>query len=272
MDINIEQLKTEVKEQLKGKYMKVVLLVFITNLISLLLNLLGTQVNANNMIFGLLSFITSLIMIVVNYIVQFVFLKIARGQKLNQEDIAFGFRRIFTIIGSALLITILSTLVLMIAAVFLGPIWIAYMIASYMIQLFFFMLQGVIAYGIYDGSNGVFDALKGAYKLIKRHYKAFLACTILYFLVNIVLSLGLNIFITSTFDGIKAVVNIDTALVYSFSHDLGIFMLLVGIYAGTQFVSSIMLPFVYLSYANIYEKSNKEQFFNYNPKYQVSIK
>ncbi|MEG0411123.1 MAG: hypothetical protein RR538_09220, partial [Erysipelotrichaceae bacterium] len=88
MDINIEQLKTEVKEQLKGKYMKVVLLVFITNLISLLLNLLGTQVNANNMIFGLLSFITSLIMIVVNYIVQFVFLKIARGQKLNQEDIA----------------------------------------------------------------------------------------------------------------------------------------------------------------------------------------
>ncbi|MEG3039017.1 MAG: hypothetical protein RR788_01820 [Erysipelotrichaceae bacterium] len=272
MDVNIEQLKTLVKQQLKGKYGKVVLLVFVTNIISLLLNLLGTQVNINNMVFGVLSFVTSLIMIVVNYIVQFVFLKIARGQKLDSDDIAFGFKRIFAIIGSALLITILSTFVLMIAAVFLGPIWIAYMIASYVIQLFFFMLQGVIAYAIYDGSIGVFDALKGAYKLIKRHYKAFLSVTLIYFLINIVLSLALNIYITTTFEGIKAVKNVDTALIYAFSHNFTSFLITIGFYCGTQLVSSLMVPFVYLAYANIYEQSNKEQFFTYNPKYQVNIK
>lgn len=260
MDTNISKIKLTVKEQLRGNYIKLVAILLLTSIVSLGLNLLSTSLLKDSMEFGAITFLLSLVMIVANYIIQFLFLKIARGQKFNMGDIKFGFSRFFIIFGSALLLSILSAIILFFGAFLLGMVLPLYLAFALLVQLVFFVLQALVAYAIYDGSKGIMTIIKGSYGLIKRQYKAFFACTLIYFLINVVISMGSNMYIASFYEGIKEITNIDSALGYSIGHAYKNFVPLLSIYFGNQLISALLFPFVYLAYANIYEE-NKDRFF-----------
>ncbi|MEG0527054.1 MAG: hypothetical protein RR531_06030 [Longicatena sp.] len=174
------------KDILKGRGLKIFLALFGVSL-SIMLYMEGLQLamDVSGSTYSIVSFFLSLLNILANYIVMFLFIKAVRNEPFRFADIRFGISRIGLFIAMGLLLSILQILVNVLCA-FLGSITFLYLILYTLVYAFFMAWNALIAYGIYDrGKFG--QVLSVSVQVMKDHIgEVFMAalCLMIWYLLG----------------------------------------------------------------------------------------
>lgn len=265
MDIDVNELNLKVKGQLKGHYAKLLITLVVLAVVTTFLNVTSSLMLGGSEAGAFFAFVISLVMTVVTCLVNFLFIKRVRNENFTQNDVVYGFSRMFIIVVISLLLSIVYTFV----TIFLTALFKQYgVIVGLFIQLIYLMLQSITSFAIYDGCKGLGMIISGCCGLIKRHYKALFSVLLLFVIVNLVGNLAITAMINGLLGNVKDITNINGAMLYAAQHSFSTFIMLAGANLALIIATNALLVPAYTAFANVYQ-DNCERFFDVTPRLET---
>lgn len=251
---NYAEFKTCVSNQVKGHRLQMFFWLFITSFIfSLGKDVLYRYVDTSML--GLLSFIVSMLNLIVNDAVLFLFIKRVRKESFTKEDIGYVIKKSPFMFFVGIIIAIVQALfltVFILSAVFPPLFYIVMSIAN----LIFILWNALIAFGIYDGNIKMRELIIGSAEIIFSNIKTVLRSSIIYMIWYIVIQLSMVYmlkFMLGNLNTINIIIVFEKALHASPIELAGTMVL----YILNDTIQYILIIPVYIGLANMYEKKRK---------------
>lgn len=206
------------------------------------------DVNGSALLFYVLLFG---LLLIVNFALLFVFLSTLRGSNSIVEEVKYSLKRFPIELGFTVLMSIFSTMIMMILAMMLSAIPMLYMVLAFIVSVIIVIIQCFFAFAVHDGCKGVFSIIATCITLLKRNWKPLVRAIIPYLVFSLVMSLALQLLIQDQF---KESVTTQQAIMQAFDKSsLTLAYELLGLYLLNYLGSAILLTYVYLYYAQVYE-------------------
>ena len=248
------ELKPKVREQLKGHHISLILSLLFTSLAFTLVRDLMEQMIHQN-IFLIISFVLSLVYVIVNDTVLFLFIKRIRGESFHTSDIKYAISKFPVLLIAGILISLIQMLIsnVCLLLAILPPV---FYVAMGALNALFVLWSALVAYGVYDGNNSVKELVLGSLKLMKANLAPLLRASVLYIIWFIVIQIALGVVLTTmlgSMDTSNLFVLFATASKKSTTALLSVSIVYI-LYYTVQF---ILLSSMYLYLANIYENDRR---------------
>lgn len=247
---NYAAFKTKVSQQLKGYHMQIFFWLFITSFVfSLGKDVLYQYVDASMVSY--ISFIVSMIYLIINDAVLFLFIKRVRKESFTKEDIIYVIKKFPFILLAGIIIALVQALissVLILSSVF-PPLF--YIVVS-TANLIFLLWNALIAFGIYDGNTKMRELIMGSADIIFSNIKTILRSSIIYIIWYIVIQLSIVYmlqFMLGNLNTINVISVFEKALHASPLEFAGTMV----IYALNYTIQYVLIIPIYIGLANLYE-------------------
>lgn len=169
-----------VKEQLKGNYVWLFLyLTVITLGFMLISDGMATFLGSQSTMYTILSFTLSLINILINAALAFLFLRYARKEAFGKEDVLFALKQALYLIATGILLSFLRYLFSYLT-IFFSVIPILYILIFAIVYLFFVAWNVIVNFGIFDGNIKFSELIVGSGKLMFQFIGPFLLTGLLF--------------------------------------------------------------------------------------------
>lgn len=191
------------------------------------------------------------LLLIVNFALLFVFLSTLRGSVSLLEEVKYSLKRFPIELGFTVLMSLFSTMVMMILAMLLTAIPMLYMVLAFIVSVIIVIVQCFFAFAVHDGCKGVFAIIGTCVTLLKRNWKPLVRAIVPYLVFSLVLSLAMQLLIQDAF---KGSVSTQQAIMQAFDKQkMTLAYELLGLYLLNYLGSAVLLTYVYLYYAQVYE-------------------
>lgn len=249
----------EVKQLMKGFYLKIVGCMVGVNIIATLLNIIMSIFMTTNLLGNLtLSFLASLIIVLMNNMIYFMFIKRMRKETFSNSDLNDSMQKIVPQIGFAILLSILQSFTVTMIFALTSTNAIINMMLTLLCTTFFSMLSVVVAFCIYDGHKTVKIILCYAVTLIIKEWKALLSVVALFLFWNYTYAIVMSTFLINFIQEAQGVNNILHTILLS-GNALAI-LEVIGLYVINFSVGSFLQANIFMRLAYAYEMKKFPQF------------
>lgn len=248
------EIRTQVKEQLKGHFLFLYgWLLLVSLVIGILQNLsvfLGDGIGAT-----LLSLAVSLVCVIVNNTMLFLFLQRVRNLRFRKQDIRYSFSKAGEQIVIGLLLSLLQLFIQMATSVF-AVLPILYMLVAAFINLFFVYWYACVAWMIYDQDTHIKDLFSKPLQIMRTQASSLFLAGGFYVLWNILSQVGLSWVLKPFLSESDTFEHALFALVQQAGTHMETIWTLLGLCIVYFLVQYVILVVLYTFLANVYEKAN----------------
>lgn len=249
----------EVKQIMKGFYLKIVGCMVGVNIIAMLLNIIMSIFMTTNLLGNLtLSLLASLIIVLMNNMIYFMFIKRIRKETFSKADVNYSIQKIVPQIGFAILISILQSFTITMIFALTSTNAIVNMMLTLLCTTFFSMVSVVVAFCIYDGHTTVKTILHFAVTLIVKEWKSLLIVLVLFIVWNYAYSIIMSSILFNFIQEAQGVNNILHTILLS-GNALAI-LEVIGLYVINFSVGSFLQANIFMQLAYAYEMKKFPEF------------
>lgn len=248
---NYTELKSKVSQQMKGQRLNLFFWLFLTSLIFSI----GKDIVFNYVDKGIVSYVSfaiSMLYVIVNDAVLFLFIKTVRGESFTRDDIRYAFIKFPYLLLAGILISFIQMListVIMFTAI-IPPLF--YVVVS-IANLIFLLWNALIAFGIYDGNIKMKELIIGSIRIIGSNIKPLLKFSIIYIVWYILIQLAI-LYLLEIILGNLNTVNVLTVLDKASQGSTLVLLGAIVIYILNYTIEYALIVPVYLALANVYEE------------------
>lgn len=246
-----KDLKPIVDQQLVGHRTKLFAALLITSLAFTFVRDL-MEIGLPQTIFSLISFVMSLVYVIVNDTVLFLFIKCIRHESFSIEDVRYAFTKFPILLIAGILISLIQMLVsnVFILLSVLPPV---FYVAMGALNVVFILWSALVAFGVYDGNMSVKELVIGAVKLLKANANVLIRASAAYIIwfavIQFVLALVLQGMLSEEYSG-----NLFILFGNAFHKSLLAWITLSVVYVLYYAVQFALMVYLYMYLANLYEK------------------
>lgn len=248
------EIRLLVRQQLKGHFFFLYgWLLLVSLVIGILQNMsvfLGDGIGAT-----LLSLAVSLVCVVVNNTLLFLFLQRVRNLRFRKQDIRYSFSKAGEQIVIGLLLSLFQLFIQMAASV-LAILPILYMLVSAFINLLFVYWYACVAWMIYDQETHIKDLFSKPIQIMKSYASSLFLAGGFFVLWNIVSQVGLSLVLKPFLSESNTLEHALFALVQQAGTHMETIWMLLGFCIVYFLVQYVILVVLYTFLANVYEKAN----------------
>lgn len=255
-----QELNKIVKEQLKGHYVVLFIILIVSSLaLTSGKDMLTAGMDIQSSNYQIVSFVYSLLGVLVNNTVLFIFIKRVRQQQFQMKDVTFSISMVIFQFLAGILLSLIQ-LVLQMAVSFLSVFPPAYYLGAGLINTLFLLWSALIAYGIYDADRNMMDLISGSFSLMRSNYKLVAKAALPFALWYIASQLALIMVVMNALPELSSIGSIFMVAQAAQEVSLTSMFLLVGVYLIVYIVQFVLMIPLYLFIANLYQR-NKETFY-----------
>ncbi|MBS6374556.1 MAG: hypothetical protein KH431_08120 [Erysipelotrichaceae bacterium] len=249
---NYQDYKRMMMDCFRDNRVKLTVMVIVLQLLNALIGYADAMITENVSGSALLMYVLLFgLLLIVNFALLFVFLSTLRGSCSIIEEAKYSLKRFPTELGFTVLMSIFSTMIMMLLAIMLTAIPMLYMVLAFIVSVIVVILQCFFAFAVHDGCKGVFSILATCITLLKRNWKPLVRAMIPYLVFSLVVSFALQLLIQGQF---KNSVTTQQAIIQAFDKQkLTLAYEILGLYLLNYLGSAVLLTYVYLYYAQVYE-------------------
>lgn len=245
----------QAKQQLKGKYLKYVGILFLCTMIMTILNTgLPVDFLVEHPEWYVPYLIVMIILIVSRNTIYFLFIKRVRSEVFQMRDVRYSFTKTGTHILSALLFEIIQMGILMVIQMIGSLLPIVVLPLIVIVQVILASVSVFIAFAIYDGVKGSLNIVNGSFRLLKQNFKTLFLLSLPFLIWLLVYQLADNLL------SIHMITNVNMSVNQMLEHALQSADLVnyayawIGLSLLNTIVSCFLLVPLYTAFANVYEQ------------------
>lgn len=245
----------QAKQQLKGKYLKYVGILFLCTMIMTILNTgLPVDFLVEHPEWYVPYLIVMIILIVSRNTIYFLFIKRVRSEVFQMRDVRYSFTKTGTHILSALLFEIVQMGILMVIQMIGSLLPIVVLPLIVIVQVILASVSVFIAFAIYDGVKGSLNIVNGSFRLLKQNFKTLFLLSLPFLIWLLVYQLADNLL------SIHMITNVNMSVNQMLEHALQSADLVnyayawIGLSLLNTIVSCFLLVPLYTAFANVYEQ------------------
>lgn len=245
----------QAKQQLKGKYLKYVGILFLCTMIMTILNTgLPVDFLVEHPEWYVPYLIVMIILIVSRNTIYFLFIKRVRSEVFQMRDVRYSFAKTGTHILSALLFEIIQMGILMVIQMIGSLLPIVVLPLIVIVQVILASVSVFIAFAIYDGVKGSLNIVNGSFRLLKQNFKTLFLLSLPFLIWLLVYQLADNLL------SIHMITNVNMSVNQMLEHALQSADLVnyayawIGLSLLNTIISCFLLVPLYTAFANVYEQ------------------
>lgn len=248
---NYAELKSNVSQQMKGHRLNLFFWLFLTSLIFSI----GKDILYNYIDKGIVSYVSfaiSMLYVIINDAVLFLFIKRVREETFTKNDIRYAFIKFPYLLLAGILISLIQMLissVIMITAI-IPPLF--YVVVS-IANLIFILWNALIAFGIYDGNISIKELIMGSFLIIRSNFKSLLKFSGFYIVWYILIQLAI-LYLLEIVLGNLSTVNVLTVIDRAAQGSTLVLLGAIVIYILNYTIEYALIVPIYLALANLYER------------------
>lgn len=252
----------DTKQQLPHAFFKLFFwLLFIKVVNMVISDVLHMVIDTQSNLYLIVNFVTSFILVACSNTVLFLFIKTVRKESFHVQDIICSAKMMFYHVFTALILSILQSIMQTIAVMF-SFIPLLAITVMMLIQAIFLYWNAIVAYAIHDQNKSLKDYIAGACRMMLVNYKFILMISIPYILICFITQqLGITLY-QSVFSNVDNFDWMITSLIAAKGQWATILLTYISFH-GLQIliitVLFLMIANLYHRYAYIYMPGNKEQ-------------
>ena len=195
----------DTKKQMKQHFLMLFVWMLAAKVLGALLSelLSGVLVPSNQMVYMVISFVFTMVNILVVDTIMFLFIKTVRGESFHVTDIVSSVKMVLYHVLMGIVLSFLQAFMQQ-SAYLLSMIPILVYVVLFFFQAFFLYWNGLVAYAIYDQNKSWKDYLGGAFRMLMVNYKMILVMSLPY----IAICVASQMIVGSIFMGVFG--NLDT--------------------------------------------------------------
>ena len=251
----------DIKQQMPHAFLKLFFWLMFIKVVNMALSdvlhiVMDTQSNG----YLIVNFVTSFFMVACSNTVMFLFIKTVRKESFQLQDIIASAKMLFYHVITALVLSILQSIMQMIAVMFAFIPMLA-IIVMLLIQAIFLYWNAIVAYAIYDQNKSLKAYFAGAARMLLVNYKLVLLISIPYILICLITQqLGISLY-QSVFTNIDNFDWIITSLMAA-KNQWGMILLTYISFHGLQI---FIITILFMIMANLYDRYAHIYMSNQNP-------
>lgn len=185
----------DMKQQMPHAFLKLFFwLLFIKVVNMAVSDIFHMIIDTQSNLYLIVNFVTSFILVACSNTVMFLFIKTIRKESFRLQDIICSAKMLFYHVITALVLSILQSIMQMIAVMFAFIPMLA-IVVMMLIQAIFLYWNALVAYAIYDQNKSLKDYFGGACRMMLVNYKLILFISIPYICICILTQqLGISLY------------------------------------------------------------------------------
>lgn len=247
----------QARQQLKGKYLLYVGILFLCTMITSLLNFgLPADFLLNHPVWYFPYLFVMIVLIVSRNTIYFLFIKRVRKEVFQMKDIRYSFSKTLVHIVSALLFELVQMGILMVIQMIGMMLPIIVLPLVVIMQVILASVSVFIAFAIYDGVKGSLNIVNGSFKLLKQNFKSLFMLSLPFLIWLLLYQLGDNLLSVAMIDDVTKQIQVREMIVNALANQALIqyAYLWIALSVFNTLVSSFLLVPLYTAFANVYEQ------------------
>lgn len=240
----------DIKQQMPHAFFKLFFwLLFIKVVNMVLSDVLHMLIDTQSNLYLIVNFVTSFFMVACSNTVMFLFIKTVRKESFQLQDIIGSAKMLFYHVITALVLSILQSIMQMIAVMFAFIPMLA-IIVMMLIQAIFLYWNAIVAYAIYDQNKALKDYFGGAIRMLLVNYKLVIIISIPYILICLITQqFGISLY-QSVFSNVD---NFDW-MITSLMAAKGQWATILLTYIGFHGLQIFIITWLFMVIANLYDR------------------
>lgn len=247
----------QARQQLKGKYLLYVGILFLCTMITSLLNFgLPADFLLNHPVWYFPYLFVMIVLIVSRNTIYFLFIKRVRKEVFQMKDIRYSFSKTVVHIVSALLFELVQMGILMVIQMIGMMLPIIVLPLVVIMQVILASVSVFIAFAIYDGVKGSLNIVNGSFKLLKQNFKSLFMLSLPFLIWLLLYQLGDNLLSVAMIDDVTKQIQVREMIVNALANQelIRYAYLWIALSVFNTLVSSFLLVPLYTAFANVYEQ------------------
>lgn len=247
----------QARQQLKGKYLLYVGILFLCTMITSLLNFgLPADFLLNHPVWYFPYLFVMIVLIVSRNTIYFLFIKRVRKEVFQMKDIRYSFSKTLVHIVSALLFELVQMGILMVIQMIGMMLPIIVLPLVVIMQVILASVSVFIAFAIYDGVKGSLNIVNGSFKLLKQNFKSLFMLSLPFLIWLLLYQLGDNLLSVAMIDDVTKQIQVREMIVNALANQelIRYAYLWIALSVFNTLVSSFLLVPLYTAFANVYEQ------------------
>lgn len=247
----------QARQQLKGKYLLYVGILFLCTMITSLLNFgLPADFLLNHPVWYFPYLFVMIVLIVSRNTIYFLFIKRVRKEVFQMKDIRYSFSKTVVHIVSALLFELVQMGILMVIQMIGMMLPIIVLPLVVIMQVILASVSVFIAFAIYDGVKGSLNIVNGSFKLLKQNFKSLFMLSLPFLIWLLLYQLGDNLLSVAMIDDVTKQIQVREMIVNALANQelIQYAYLWIALSVFNTLVSSFLLVPLYTAFANVYEQ------------------
>lgn len=247
----------QARQQLKGKYLLYVGILFLCTMITSLLNFgLPADFLLNHPVWYFPYLFVMIVLIVSRNTIYFLFIKRVRKEVFQMKDIRYSFSKTLVHIVSALLFELVQMGILMVIQMIGMMLPIIVLPLVVIMQVILASVSVFIAFAIYDGVKGSLNIVNGSFKLLKQNFKSLFMLSLPFLIWLLLYQLGDNLLSVAMIDDVTKQIQVREMIVNALANQelIQYAYLWIALSVFNTLVSSFLLVPLYTAFANVYEQ------------------